>query len=210
MQDAQLERGQAFTLEGVVSALVVILGVLLALQSTVITPSTGGTVDEQTRTQLQQKANDILVITANNGSQDLAWYARYWDPDIRTFYGAKRPDIGYGVDGPPGDFGELLTETFAEHGRRYNLILRYRGNNSPSESGTQRMVYQGIPAEHAVVATYMITLYDDQTLTGPKATDRELWEYDTNASDNDDSYYPIPDVSDGHVYNIVEVRLTVW
>ena len=204
------DRGQAFTLEGVVSALVIMLGLMFALQSTVITPTTGGEIDEDTRNQLQQKANDILVIAANNGTRDLVWYVRYWNPDTRTFYGASRPSIGYGIDGPPGDFGEMLDQAFIDRGKRYNLVLRYRGNESPDSSGIQRMVYQGAPAEHAVTATYTITLYDDQTLTGPKATTRELAAYDTNASDTDDSFYPIPDVVNGPVYNIVEVRLVVW
>lgn len=204
------DRGQALTLEGVISALVVMLGLLFALQSTVITPTTGGAVSDETRAQLRQKANDVLIVMANNGSRDLAWYVRYWNPNTRTFRGARRPDIGYGDDGPPGSFGTLLDEMFTEKGRHYNLVLRYRGNESPSDSGVQRMVYQGPPAEHAVVATYTVTLYDSNTLTGPKATTRELRQYDTNATDNDEGYYPIPDVVSGPVYNVVEVRLVVW
>lgn len=204
------ERGQAFTLEGVMSALVILMGLLFALQSTVITPTTGGEIDDETRQQLQQKANDILVIVANNGTQDLVWYVRYWDPDTRTFYGANRPAVGYAEEGPPGDFGTTLQQAFNQRGRRYNLIVRFRGEDSPDSSGVQRMVYQGAPAEHAVVASYTITLFDNQTLTGPKSTSRELIEYDTNATDNDDSFYPIPDVVPGPVYNVVEVRLVVW
>lgn len=204
------DRGQAFTLEGVIGSLVVLIGVLIALQSTVITPTTGGTVDDETRQQLQQQANDILVVVAENETRDLSWYIRYWNPNTRTFYDAKQPDIGYGDKGPPGDLGVMLNQTFSQNGRQYNLVLRFRGSKSPNSSGTQRMVYQGPPAEHAVIATYTITLFDSQALSGPKATDRELHEYDTNASDNDDSFYPIPDVAEGPVYNVVEVRLTVW
>lgn len=204
------DRGQAFTLEGVIGGLIVLIGLLFALQATVITPTTGGAIDDETRDQLRQQAGDILVVTANNGTRDLSYYLRYWDPDTRTFYGAQRPAVGYGDEGPPGAFGSILDAMFSQRGRRYNLLLRYRGNASPTEAGIQRMVYQGPPAEHAVTATYTITLYDDQTLTGPKSTSRELWQYDTNASDNDDSFYPIPDVVKGPVYNVVEVRLVVW
>ena len=192
------------------SSLILVLGLLLALQSTVITPTTGGAIDDETRSQFQQQANDILVITANNGTEDLSYYIRYWNPNTRTFHGARRPSVGYGTDGPPGEFGEMLTLAFTDQGRQYNLLVRYRGNSSPTSSGVQRIVYQGSPAEHAVVATYTITLFDDNTLTGPKATSRELSEYDTNASDNDESFYPIPDIAPGPVYNIVEVRLVVW
>lgn len=204
------DRGQAFTLEGVIGALVVLVGLLFALQSTVITPTTGGSVDDPTRDQLRQKANDILVVMADNGTHDLSWYVRYWNPNTRTFQDAKRPAIGYGDKGPPGEFGEFLNQTFGSNGRSYNLILRYRAADAPNSSGTQRLVYKGPPAEHAVIATYTVTLYDEQTLTGPQSTSDTLSWYDTNASDNDHSYYPIPDVVTGPVYNIVEVRLVVW
>lgn len=211
------DRGQAFTLEGVLAASFLVIALLVALQTTVITPTTGGAVDDETRDQLRQKANDILVITANQETRDLSWYAKYWNPNTRTFHGGKDPEVGYGNRGVPNRYGEkhlrlgqMLEQTFTKSGRRYNLVLRYRGNESPGHSGTQRMVYQGPPAEHAVVATHTVTLYDSDTLTGPLGTTRELQEYDTNASDNDDSYYPIPDVADGHVYNVVEVRLVVW
>lgn len=207
---AASERGQAFTLEGVLGATFILLGLLVALQTTVITPTTGGAVDDETRSQLRITANDVLVVTAENETRDLSYYVRYWNPNTRTFYLADEPDVGYGDQSPPGEFGEMLEETLTAEGRRYNLILRYRGNESPDVAGTQRMVYQGPPAEHAVVATYTITLYDSNTLTGPGATSRQLTEYDTNASDNDDSYYPIPDVAPGPVYNVVEVRLVVW
>jgi len=204
------DRGQAFTLEGVLGATFLVIAMLVALQTTVITPTTGGAVDDDTRNELRQKANDILVVTAFQEQEDLSWYVRYWNPNTRTFYGADRPEVGYGTRGPPGSLGAMLGDTFTDAGRHYNIILRYRGNESPDSSGVQRMVYQGPPGEHAVVASHMVTLYDSQTLAGPRATSRELQSYDTNASDNDDSYSPVPDVADGPVYNVVEVRLVVW
>ena len=212
------DRGQAFTLEGVLGASFLVIALLVALQTTVITPTTGGAVDDDTRDELQQKANDILVITANQETRDLSWYARFWDPNTRTFKGpAQDPEVGYGSKGVPERYGsvdlvlgEMLDRTFTNTGRRYNLVLRYRGNASPDQAGVQRMVYQGPPAEHAVVATHTVTLYDDDKLVPEGEQSRELNEYDTNATDNDDSYYPIPDVVDGPVYNVVEVRLVVW
>lgn len=208
--ESSSDRGQAFTLEGVLGATFLLIALLIALQTTVINPTTGGAVDDETRSELRQKANDILVQTANAEDEDLSYYVRYWNPNTRTFYGAENPDVGYGEAGPNGHLGEMLFRTFTESGRRYNLVLRFRGNESPDDATIQRMVYQGPPAEHAVIATYTITLFDDQTLTGPLKTSRELAEYDTNASDNDDSFYPVPDVGEGYVYNVVEVRLVVW
>ena len=48
------------------------------------------------------------------------------------------------------------------------------------------------------------------TLTAPGTTRRGLTGLTTNASNNEGRFYPIPDVSDGPIYNVVEIRVTVW
>jgi hypothetical protein len=208
-----MERAQAFTLEGIIAGVVVVSALLFALQSVVVTPTTRGTVDEDTRDQLRQRAEDVLtgVTTANNsaGTPDMSYYLRYWDPSGRTFAGAQNPQVGYGIDGPPDEFGETLNATFTQRAQLYNLVVIYRGEDS-GESGRIRMVYQGRPDEEAVVASQVVTLYDNTTLTAPEAGAVELWQYDTNATDGDDGYYPIPNAVSGAVYNVVEVRLIVW
>jgi hypothetical protein len=205
------DRGQAFTLEGVVAAFLVLMALLFALQSVLLTPITVGSVDESTQSRMRTQANDILRVTANNGTGDLSFYARYWSPVDRTFAGGKNPEVGYGRAGPQGpyDFGELLRQTFTERGRNYNVVLVYQ---LPDGNGTDsvRMVYQGEPSNSAVVATYTVTLYDDMTLTGPAASSTTLAEMDTNATNNQDGYFYAPDAVDGVVYNVIEVRLVVW
>ncbi|MFB6163627.1 MAG: hypothetical protein ABEJ31_00545 [Haloarculaceae archaeon] len=208
--DSGSDRGQAFTLEGIVSAAIVLTAVLFAIQSTVITPTTGGSVDPQVRSQLQREASDVLVTTAQNESYDLSALVRYYSPLDQTFEGAVNPDVGYGTHQPPGNLGTLLARTFTEHGRRYNVYVYYRGQNLSSDPKRETMVYQGQPGDDAVVASRTVTLYDNQTLTSSYSNRVELWQYDQNATDDDDGYYPIPNAVDGPVYNVVEVRLIVW
>jgi hypothetical protein len=207
--DTPRDRGQAYVLEGVLGALLVVIAILFAVQTSVLTPTTGGGVTPETRSQLQTTADDLLVVSATNGTPGLAAQVRRWDPGNRSFAGARGPRSGYTADGPPGDFGTLLANTFSETGRRYNVAVRYRAAEGP-DAGTVYMVYQGDPPESAVAATHTVTLLDNMTLTGSAATSTELWEYDANATDNDDGYYPIPDAVDGPVYNVVTVRVVVW
>jgi hypothetical protein len=61
-----------------------------------------------------------------------------------------------------------------------------------------------------VTARHTVTLYDNMRLTGVRSGPRPLSGYDTNATDDDDGFYPIPDAGAGSVYNVVEVRVTVW
>ena len=56
----------------------------------------------------------------------------------------------------------------------------------------------------------LTTLYDGMRLTSPAAGARTLTEFTTNASNDEGRFYPIPDVGDGPIYNVVEIRVTVW
>jgi len=205
-------RGQAHTLEGVVGGLLILIAVLFALEAIIITPTTSGAVDPGVREELRDQGDDILAITAENETLGLSQMVRYWDQSDRTFAGeaAVNPRIGYGANHPPGAFGEMLNQTFTSRSRQYNVELRYQGKNVTDERGRLRMVYRGEPSEGAVVASHRVTLYDNQSLSGPYAENAELWEYSTNATNNEDGYYPIPNAIDGPVYNVVEVRVIVW
>jgi len=203
-------RGRAYTLEAVIAVIVILTAVLFALQAVFITPTTSGAVDPGVRDEVRQQASDILVVSAQNATFSLSDQVRYWDQSSRTFVGGRNARVGYGSTQPPGMFGVLLNRTFSQRNRLYNVELRYRGRNATRTSDTVPLVYRGTPGEGSVAATTTVTLYDNQTLTGPRASSAELWEYDTNATDNDDGYYPIPNAVEGPVYNVVEIRVTVW
>jgi hypothetical protein len=200
-------RGQAFTLEGFVAAAVVLTAVLMALQ-TVVAPVESGTAnrDDALRTQ----AEDLLRTQASTDGRDLTYPVRYWDPLRRTFHGAQDRTVGYGNETLPTDlFGGAFERTFSVRGRTYNIVLVYHQSNE-SAMGTEPLLYQGTPGAGAVTARHTVTLYDKMRLTSPGAGSRQLAQYDTNATDDDDGFYPIPDVSEGPLYNVVEVRVTVW
>lgn len=203
------KRGQAFTLEGLIGAVLLLTAVLLALQTAVVTPSAGGDVDQDTRAELRQQATDVLAVSADSG--ELSYLVRYWNgsPTELTFAGAENPTTGY-ERAPPGEFGAMLDSTFLQAGHRYNVYVEYRSAADPSRTERLRMVYRGQPDESAVVAAYRVTLYDNMTLTAPGEGGRELWQYDTDPRDGDGDYYPIPNAVDGPVYNNVEVRIVVW
>jgi hypothetical protein len=210
------DRAQAYTLEAVLGGLVIAAAVVFAINATVVTPSTSGAVDPAVRENLRQQADDVLVVTAANESFGLSDVVRYWDPAMRTFYQANTPEVGYGSSQPPGAFGRLLDDTFTKRGYRYNVEMSYLGAaNDTGPDGpreTVQIAFQGEPSEQAVVATHHVTLFDNQTLSTNQISSRgvELWQFDTNATDGDDGYYPIPDAVDGPVYNVVEVRVIVW
>jgi hypothetical protein len=210
------DRGQAFTLEGFAGSIVLLSAVLFTLQATVVTPTTGGQVSETTRAQLATEATDLMSTLADDPDTTFADAVRRWDSTGQTFDGAVDESSGYGSEGPPpGMFDGAFEETFTERGYTYNLVLHYRGGNVSNVSdggGTLPLVYQGPPAPDAVSASRTFTLFDNATLDQTVNDDgRQLWEYDTDPSDGDDGYFPIPDAApNSPLYNVVEVRVTVW
>jgi type II secretory pathway pseudopilin PulG len=217
--DRDRDRGQAFTLEGFVASVLVLTAILLALQSVVLTPTTGGTLDEGVQNDLRTQANDILVVSASNftdcpptgcttESHDLSFVLRFWNgtPENFTWAFANGPRIGYGSDEPlnrsDSIFGNALNGTFTQRGYVYNVVVEYRNATDQNRSKTLRLVYRGVPPETAVSTTYTVTLYDNQTLTGPTpgCSNMPIEEISPERGTNpwnttEDCFYPIPEAS---------------
>ncbi|TYL37689.1 hypothetical protein CV102_15235 [Natronococcus pandeyae] len=213
------DRGQAYTLEGFIGAMVVLMAVLLALQSVVIMPTTSGTADRAVQNQLQQETKDALVVAAQDGG--LSETIRSWDEDANDgeggFHNASQPgpdgertyDVGSFAN--QSTLGEILESRFAEKGHSYNVELVA---NDGEEFNATRMVYQGSAPPDAFTASYTVTLFEDDILTAPENRDQqiELKDEDGNVHDDEEYEYPIAPAegSDGPVYTVVEVRVTVW
>ncbi len=213
------ERGQAYTLEGFIGSMVVLMAVLFALQSVVITPTTGGAADRAVQSQVQQETADALTVAAAGEGQgetgSLSYTIRYWNDSEERFYGANATasnDV-YGPQSFDRDefvLGQILTERYTETGSYYNVELVYQ-NDSATNDGFERtqLVDQGSPPETAITASHTVTLYDDDELTGPNSRDEGI----TLAEAYEDHGYPIPPAENGDdnpVYNVVEVRVIVW
>lgn len=213
-QTHRTDRGQAFTLEGLVGALLILTAVWYALQVVVVMPETGGAVDSELRENIRQQTDDALLIASQAEDNDLSSLVRNWSQSRRTFSGALNPDIGYGMAEVPGPLGTLLREGVTERGRLYNVEMTYLEPDPSNGTETVTIASQGSPSGDAVVATQRVVLYDNMTLTAPSAGAAELWQYDTFPTTNPvpgkSGYYPVPNAVDGPVYNIVEVRVVVW
>lgn len=198
------DRGQAYTLESLIAALLLVTAVLFAMQSVVITPTSAGTQDRDVAAQQHQVASDLLTTAANEG--ELSRLARFWD--------CSNPDGGFATDSQSGtwaegegyptdtvpieDFGEALNYTF-DAGTRYNVELVY--DNGSDGQGVSRIVYQGTPGDDVITASHTVTLTDGQLVTGRDAGSQTL---DSCADP------AIPEAGSGSVYNVVEVRLVLW
>ncbi|SEQ42819.1 DUF7288 family protein [Natrinema salaciae] len=197
------DRGQAYTLEGFIGAMVVLLAVLFALQSSVIVPTTGGLADRSVQAQIQQEAQDALIVSNHDGN--LSETVRNWDGD-GGFEGAAQPPAPdedaetYSTDqfANESELGLVLKERFGENGWNYNVELH------PETGKRTTLVYQGSPPSSALSASYTIALYANQTVTS-EWSDAELHEVDPNQRT-----IKYANSGDTLLYNVVEVRVILW
>ncbi|MFC7045639.1 hypothetical protein ACFQH6_09690 [Halobacteriaceae archaeon GCM10025711] len=192
-------RGQAHTLEAFTAALIVLAGLVFALQATAVTPLSASTSNQHIENQEQAMAADVLATTDANGS--LREAVLYWNTTSNQFNGSGERG-SYSNGGPPNDFGNALDRTFADERIAYNVYVRHwRASNT---SGQQAMVYMGTPSDNAVSASRTVVIYDDSQLSVPGETEN----VSTAAATGD--FYARDAAPNGTVFNVVEVQIVVW
>jgi hypothetical protein len=207
------ERGQVYTLEGLTAALLVLIALLYALQAVVLTPTTPGTIDRETRADLKTQGEDVLAAAHSNGTLSTA--IRYWNTSAsaanRSFYNPNpgpgpnsisvSPRFGYGQDDPPGELGAMLNQTFTQRGLSYNVFIEYQAAPDWTERKRVVLLRRGYPTDNAIAATYPVALYDDMRITAP-SSDKRLA--------NTSNFYAEDADPDGPLYNLVVIRVVVW
>ena len=175
------ERGQAFTLEGVTAAILLVGGLVFALQATAVTPLSASTSSQHIENQQQASAEGVLATGTDTGSLRVA--VLFWDDANEQFHDAAE---SYYVDQTPDNrFGAALDRAFTSRRIVANVNVYYQEGDRQRQ---QRMVYRGEPSDNAVSASTTITLTDDDPLyddTGAPATvTGESHTYDVNAPTN--------------------------
>lgn len=189
-------RGQAYTLEAVIAALLILSSLTFALQVTAVTPLTASTSNQHIENQQRSAAEGALA--AADEADVLKEAVLYWDDGKREYYEADRLTF-YTRSQPPIEFGRIFNRSFAAKGLAVNVQVYPENEESPLP-----MIYRGEPSDNAVTASRTVTIYDDDNLTAPG--------YETVPVNETDSFhrYVPPTDDDSSVYNVVRVEVTVW
>lgn len=194
-------RAQVHTVEAFIAALLLLAGVTFAMQATAVTPLSASTSNQHIENQQRVAADDLLAAADERG--ELSEAVLFWNASDEAFHGANERSY-YVSGGGPNGFGESLDRALGDRRIAFNVRVVYHRTDGTIAS--TRMVYMGSPSDNAVSASRTVTLYDDSRLTseeGPGATLAEVNESST------ESFY-VPDVSEGPLYNVVEVRIVAW
>ncbi|UTF54063.1 DUF7288 family protein [Natronosalvus rutilus] len=202
------DRGQAYTLEGFIAAFILLIAVLFAVQSVVITPSSGGAVDRTAQAQQQQQVQDALIVAQQEN--DLSRMLRNVELDGDDF--EEFHNQSSGVQGVystatfanESTLGAILNQHL-DAGQSYNVEVHYQERGDEAEDQNQNpimLVNQGPPSSTAVTASYTVVLHANQPITSDEdGTLGDIGEADGYISDLE---------KDSGLYNVVEVRVIVW
>jgi hypothetical protein len=199
-------RAQAHTLEAFVAGLLILSGIVFALQTTAVTPLSASTSNQHVGNQERATAAGLLAATDANGTLETA--VVYWNttPDSRdrgSFYGANDTDGPAYADAPPNAFGRALDDAFGERRTAYNVVVHSADRNG--SLNRTWMVRMGVPSDDAVTVGRQVTLFDDTRFSSP-----ELGNVSGAASDPNRQFYATDADREGPLFNVVEVRITVW
>jgi len=188
-------RGQAYTLEGVLGAILVITAVVYGLQA--IDTRAWQTQTDQNTQQLQNRASDLLTVAGESGAlRDATLCYR----DSRQISGNDPPD-------QRSAFEHMLNQTFDSQGDQYNLYFSWWDNGERETTIASSLTADSADRAplSAATASTTVTLTDDmrrQIGDDCSASGPEISEIDT---------FYIPNNNEAStVYNVVEVRLVVW
>lgn len=186
--------GQMHTIEGLSAAMLLVLAISFAIQSVSLTATSASTASAEIEQQYAQLAEDVLKTAKASGSLERA--ILNWDTSAASFEDSVTERSAaqyYSGKEPPGEFGRQLELHLVDNDLAYNIDLRYKEGNDQLRT---RYVYNGAPSTNAVtVSTTMILSESDELGDGTTLVD---------------SNYPVSDLSQPGLYNIVEVELTVW
>ena len=203
-----MDRAQIHTLEAFIAALLLVGALLFATQATAVTPLSASTSNQHIENQQQQMADDVLAISADNGVLHDA--LTYWntsdgqdahfvnaDPDRSTYSSLLSTEFDHPL-------APAFGEAFDEGVYAYNIDIRYIDEDGGFDS--VRMVDMGTPSDNAVTATRSVTLFENDTIWNDTAANGST----LGSLEYDESFWAPNVDSDGSVYNVVEVRVTIW
>ncbi len=199
------ERGQAFTLEGVIAAVVIASAVILGFQAVDLAPWTSGPGDDSIDS-LRGQTEDLLAVAADDDTLTRAVTCLDGEEPERDAY--DRSSLGSTTE-----LGPMLNETFYQNGFEYNVYLRYWNTTGSTRTLEEVVVYPDSDnpqqVQNGVISvSRRVMLYDSMPARGfpdCEPTDDTL-ENRSNAS----NIY-VPDAQpDSEVYNVVEVVVEVW
>ncbi len=179
------DRAQLYTMEGIASAMLLIVIIIFILKAAPLTPNTASASHMQVEMELEMRGQDLLTVLDFPPSD-------YEDSQLKK---AIISWTGEEFDGqspiPSGDTNitaEIIRRVLGDIGIAYDVEVNFE---TTSATQTRAMLWNGRPSDNAVIVSRKIVLHDGEI--------------------NADLSTLIPDMDPTtRFYNIVVVRMTLW
>lgn len=180
-------KGQTFTLEAVITALLLLLVIFIVVQAVPLTPLTPSAANIIVENTLETYAGDVLsAITYGETSifkkALLSWSCK----NINGGVSSEEYDSSFSDLSNATILKRVLIGTFEKKGIAYNIEIYY---NDTVSLRKLTFLFNGYPSRNAVTVTQIIPLYD---------------------TDSGGVMNCIPDIDESNLYNVLYVKLTVW
>lgn len=201
-------RAQAYTLEGIIAAIVLASAILYGMQAVDVAPWAGGTNDQQAEA-LRTQAKDLLSTAAVNGTLENVVTCVGLDGDPHQYL-AHRPQYLSAINGDDVTaFGRMLAQTFARRDYNYNVTFDYWDDDADERKRTEVYNPGQRPDGDAITVSHRVTLYDGMQVN--ERTNQENCRDRSGETLDERSDLYVDDVHDSStLYNVVEVRIVVW
>lgn len=208
-------RGQAYTIEGIIGAIVIASALVLGLQAVDIAPWTEDTTDRQTES-LRVQAQDVLDAAEDRDALRTA--ATCIDGDRNA---TPHPAVAAG--GAANDtertvFGVLLNRTLDRNNFRYAVYLDYANATDPADVNTTALTPDRDPTRSSVAVTRQIVLFDSDPIMEFDADRGECVEVTSGENntlrsrqgDPDRDVYVEDQNDSSELFAVVRIRVVAW
>ena len=195
-------RGQALSFEGIAAAILLLSAVGFAIQVTAVTPLSPSTSSQHVENQIQSAGEGTLDSAAQSGALQEA--VLFWDPGEAEFHNSGNNSAHYQGQPPSTlSLSDTLNQTFSDRNIAYNIIIHYHTDDGMKE---QLLVEQGRTSDHAVSASRLVVLRDDDRLVRANGSAGQPVGSLTTEFYAD----PVGDLGTESIYNVLRVEVVAW
>lgn len=195
-----VNRAQAFTLEGIVSSMLVIsVALIFSLQVTAITPLSASTSSQHIENQQAEIAQGLLDSTPRG---ELAQTILYWNNSSQKYHNSDQDGV-YRVEPPETKFGNMTQEQLLDKGIGANIEIIYYTNSTTYNQDSYRVFTTGSPSNHANTVTRRVPIYESDVIYNEDGTK-------SSTKVGNSTFYMNNIDQNSELYNIAVIRITVW
>ena len=198
------DRGQAYTIEGIIGAIVIASALVLGLQAVDIAPWTNDSTDRETEA-LRVQAQDVLAAAEDRDALRTAATCIVGDGDGTPHPAVAAGDVG--SDNDRASLGILLNRTLDVNDNRYTVYIDFPENGTIN---TTSITPERAATRPSVTVTRQTPLFDSDPVLAFDEDAGECVPAEDSGSLANESVYVDDQNNTSELYAVVRIRVVAW